>query len=167
MVIAPGFQPFSRFALGVINRSGAWLGGLVDVGRAYGALVVGATLAGLLSLTFGVGSLDAGDDTYLAAADLIGYWTTPSWHGTAISAAAAVAGGLLISIDRTVLTAGVMVALALVPTATLVPMSLLAGDLPLALAAAGRFGTEALLVLAGSTVVFLIKRRRDQRRPVD
>lgn len=166
MVIAPGFQPFSRFVLGVINWSGAWRGGLYDVVRAYGALLIGATIAGLLSLVLGAGALDAGGDTYLASADLIAYWTQPSWHGIVISAVAAVCGGLLIAIDRTVLTAGVMVALALVPTATLVPMALLAGDLATAGAAGGRFAVEVGLVLVGSAAVFAVKRRRDRRRPV-
>lgn len=167
MIIAPGFQPFSRFVLGAINRSGAWRGGLIDVLRAYGALLVGATLAGGLTGLLGVSPLDAGDDTYLAAADLIAYWTTPSWHGLATSAVAAVCGGLLIAIDRTVLTAGVMVALALVPTAALVPVALLAGDLALAGAAAGRFAIEVGLVLAGSAAVFSLKARQDRRRVTD
>ena len=167
MVIAPGFQPFSRFVLGIVNGSGAWKGGLNDVVRAYSALLLGATIAGLLTMAFGDNALSAGDDTYLAAADLVALWTTTTWHGVTISAVAAVCGGLLISIDRTVLTAGVMVALALVPTAALVPMALLAGEGELALAAASRFGLEVLLVLAASALVFTLKRRKDKRRPVD
>lgn len=166
MVIAPGFQPFSRFVLGMINWSGAWRGGLTDVTRAYGSLLVGATLAGLLTLALGETALDAGDDTYLASADLVRFWTTASWHGVAISAVASVCGGLLIAIDRTVLTAGVMVAVALVPTATLVPMALLAGEPTLAAAAGGRFALEVVLVLGGSAAVFSVKRRRDRRRVV-
>jgi hypothetical protein len=167
MVIAPGFQPFSRFVLGVVNGSGAWKGGLNDVARAYGALLLGATIAGLLTMGFGDNALSAGDDTYLAAADLVALWTTTTWHGVAISAVAAVCGGLLIAIDRSVLTAGVMVALALVPTAALVPMALLAGEVDLALAAGSRFGLEVVLVLAASAGVFSLKRRKDKRRPVD
>jgi hypothetical protein len=167
MVIAPGFQPFARFVLGVINRSGAWRGGLVDASRAYGALLAGATAAALLSQLFGAGPLDAGDDSYMGAEPLVDYWTTLTWTGVAVGAAAAICGGILISLNRTVLTAGVMVALALVPTATLVPMALVAGDLGLSLAAASRFLVEAALVLAGTTVVFLLKRRRDRRRVSD
>ncbi len=166
MVIAPGFQPFSRFVLGVVNGSGAWKGGLTDVARAYGALLVGATLAGLLTMGLGDNALSAGDDTYLAAADLVAFWTTTSWHGVTISIVAAVCGGLLIAIDRSVLTAGVMVALALVPTAALVPMALLAAEFDLALAAASRFGLEVVIVLVASAGVFMLKRRTDKRRPV-
>jgi hypothetical protein len=167
MVIAPGFQPFARFLLGVINRSGAWRGGLLDAGRAYGALLAGAAAAAVLSQLLGVSALEAGDDSYLSADALVVYWTTLSWTGVAVGAAAGVCGGILISLNRTVLTAGVMVALALVPTATLVPMGLVAGDPGLALDAALRFLAEVSLVLASVTVVFVLKRRRDRRRASD
>jgi hypothetical protein len=167
MVIAPGFQPFARFVLGLINRSGAWRGGLTDVLRAYGALIVGATVAAVLCLVFGEGALDAGADSYLTPDALITFWSTPSWAGLTTSAVAAVCGGLLVSLNRTVLTAGVMVALALVPTAALVPMALVGGDLVLAGQALARFLVEVALVLGGSAVVFTYKRRRDGRRAVD
>jgi hypothetical protein len=164
MVIAPGFQPFARFVLGVINRSGAWRGGLVDAARAYGALAAGATLAALAGIAFGSGVLGGGDETYLTSGSLIEYWTTITWAGVTVGAVAAICGGVLVSLNRTVLTAGVMVALALVPTATMVPMSLVAGDLALAASAGLRFLAEVALVLSGTTVVFLLKRRRDRRR---
>jgi hypothetical protein len=167
MVIAPGFQPFSRFVLGVINRSGAWRGGLNDVVRGYAALVVGATLAALLSLVFGASALDAGHPAYLTADSLVAYWSTTSWTGIAVGAVAAVCGGILLSINRTVLTAGVMVALALVPSAALVPIGLVAGDPSLAASALGRFGVEVALVVAGSALVLSVKRREDRRSAVD
>ncbi|WP_052668132.1 DUF389 domain-containing protein [Nitriliruptor alkaliphilus] len=164
MVIAPGFQPFARFVLGVINSSGAWKGGLIDTARAYGALLVGATAAALIGGAFGAGVQHGGEDSYLAAGSLIDYWTTITWGGLVVGGAAAVCGGILISLNRTVLTAGVMVALALVPTATMVPMALVAGDPTLAASAGLRFLAEIVLVLAGTTAVFLFKRRRDRRR---
>jgi hypothetical protein len=166
MVIAPGFQPFARFVLGLVNRSGAWRGGLVDVLRAYGALLAGATVAAVLSQALSGDALDAGG-TYLTADSLVRYWTTTTWVGVAVGAVAAVCGGLLVSINRTVLTAGVMVALALVPTASLVPMALVAGDATLAGRAGARFLVEVALVLAGCAGVFLVKRREDQRTTVD
>lgn len=164
MVIAPGFQPIARFVLGVINRSGAWKGGLVDTARAYGALLVGATIAALTGSAFGAGVDVGGEDSYLAADSLIDYWTTITWGGLVVGAVAAICGGILIALNRTVLTAGVMVALALVPTATMVPMALVGGDPMLAASAGLRFLAEVALVLAGTTAVFLFKRRRDRRR---
>lgn len=167
MIIAPGFQPFARVVLGLIARSGAWRGGLLDVARAYGALLLGATLAALLGVAFGADALDAGGGGYLEDAVLVEFWTTVSWTGVAVGLAGALCGGILVSLNRTVLTAGVMVALALVPTAALVPMALIAGDPGLAGDAALRFGLEVLLVLAGISVMFAIKRRLDRRSTTD
>lgn len=163
MVIAPGFQPFARVMLGVVTRSSAWRGGVVDVARGYGALLGGAALAALLGQAFGADALDAGGSSYLDDAVLVEFWTTVSWSGLAVALAGAVCGGILVSLNRTVLTAGVMVALALVPTAALVPMALIAGDPGLAGDAAVRFALEVALVLAGITVMFLVKRRLDRR----
>jgi hypothetical protein len=168
MVIAPGFQPFARLMLGVVNRSRqSFVGGVADVGRAYAALLVGATAAAALGRLFGASALDAGLPSYLDGGVLVDYWTTITWTGVAVGAVAGVCGGMLISINRTVLTAGVMVALALVPTAALVPMALAAGDLGMSAMALQRFGIEVALVLAGAGLVFEIKRRIDHRRSVD
>lgn len=164
MVIAPGFQPFARFVLGVVNGSRqSWTGGLVDVGRAYAALVTGSAIAALLGLGFGESPLRAGLPSYLEEGTLVAYWTTITWTGVAVGAVAGVCGGLLMSINRTVLTAGVMVALALVPSASLVTMAMVAGDVGMAGAALVRFLVEVALVLLGSAVVFGGKRYLDRR----
>lgn len=164
MIIAPGFQPFARFVLGLVNTSqGSWTGGLVDIARAYAALVAGSALAAVLGLVFGASPLQAGLPGYLEPGTLLDYWTSVTWTGVAVGAVAGVCGGLLMSINRTVLTAGVMVALALVPTACLVSMSLVAGDLHLAGAALVRFLVEVALVLVGCALVFGGKRYLDHR----
>lgn len=167
MVIAPGFQPFARFTLGVVNRSSAWHGGLTDILRAYGGLLTGATLAALLSVALGSSALDSGATSYLTSNTLVAYWSNLTWVGFVVGGVAAVCGGLLMSINRTVLTAGVMVALALVPAAALVPLGVVAGDLALAGRGLLRFAVEVALVLAGSTGVFLVKRREDRRSAVE
>lgn len=167
MVIAPGFQPFARFTLGLVNRSRAWHGGLTDIVRAYGGFLAGATLAALLSLALGSSALDAGGASYLTSHTLVTYWSEVTWVGVLVGGVASVCGGLLISINRTVLTAGVMVALALVPSAALVPLGLVAGDAGLAGRGLLRFAIEVALVLAGSTAVFLVKRREDHRSAVE
>jgi hypothetical protein len=58
-------------------------------------------------------------------------------------------------------------ALAFVPSASLVSMSLVAGDVALAAQALLRFLVEVVLVLGGSAVVFAGKRYWDQRSSVD
>lgn len=164
MIIAPGFQPFARFMLGLVNGSRAsWTGGLVDVGRAYVALVTGSAIAALLGLAFGASALESGLPSYLESGTLVAYWTTVTWTGVAVGTVAAICGGLLMSINRTVLTAGVMVALALVPSASLVTMSIVAGDFAMAGAALMRFLVEVVLVLVGSALVFGGKRYIDRR----
>ncbi|MEX2503355.1 MAG: DUF389 domain-containing protein [Egicoccus sp.] len=167
MVIAPGFQPFARVVLGLVTRSSAWRGGVADVLRAYGALLLGATLAALLGLVFGADALDAGGSSYLGDAVLLEFWTTVSWTGIVVGAAGAICGGILVSLNRTVLTAGVMVALALVPTAALVPMALIARDPGLAADAAVRFVIEVVLVVSGTALMFMVKRRLDGRSTTD
>lgn len=168
MVIAPGFQPFSRFVLGLINRRrDTWMGGVIDIARGYGALVAGSAVASVLGLVLGASALDAGLPSYLESGTLVAYWTTLTWPGVAVGGVAGVCGGLLMSINRTVLTAGVMVALALVPSASMVTMALVAGDPGLALAALVRFLVEVALVLAGSALVFAVKRLMDRRRSAE
>lgn len=164
MVIAPGFQPFARVMLGIVTGTReAWRGGIRDVLRGYAALLAGAALAAVLGAGFGESALQAGSFSYLESNILVRYWTTTSWTGVAVGAAASLAGGLLLSINRTVLTAGVMVALALVPSAALVSAALVAGDVSLSGRALFRFSVEVILVLAGCAVVFLVKRRTDIR----
>jgi hypothetical protein len=167
MVIAPGFQPFARFVLGLVNGSRTWRGGALDVFRGYGALLAGATIAALLSMLLGSSALNGGGEaTYLLSEDLVTYWSTITWTGVVVGVVAGVAGGLLMAINRTVLTAGVMVALALVPTAALVPMALVAGDVTLAGQALARFSVEVVVVLVTIAGVFLFKTRSDQRHTV-
>lgn len=125
--------------------------------------MAGASLAALAASIFGTGALGSGDDTYLAAGSLIDYWTTTTWAGVVVGAVAGICGGILMSLNRTVLTAGVMVALALIPTATMMPIALLAGDLALAAGAGVRFVTEVLVVIGGTALVFVVKRRGDHR----
>lgn len=167
MIIAPGFQPFARFVLGLVNRSRTWRGGLGDVFLAYGALVGGSAAASILSVLLGASALDSGASGYLGADPLVSYWTTTTWVGVAVGAVAAICGGLLLAINRTVLTAGVMVALALVPTAAIVPMALVAGDPALAGRAGLRFLIEVGLVVAGTGLVFARKLRHDRRELTD
>ncbi|MEX1178520.1 MAG: DUF389 domain-containing protein [Nitriliruptor sp.] len=163
MIIAPGFQPFARLVLGIVNRSRTWAGGLQDVISAYGAVVLGSAVVAVASSMLGHSALDSGGESYLGADQLVAYWSTTTWVGIAVGAIAAVCGGLLLAINRTVLTAGVMVALALVPTAALVPMALIARDPGLAGRAGLRFLIEVGLVVLGSALVFGFKRHQDRR----
>lgn len=162
MVIAPGFEPLVRIALGLVHRRRSWRDGLVDSARGYGAVLLGAaTCAGLLSAS-GT-SLPEGGETYHSGAALVSYWTSTTVASVIVSAAAGVAGALLVVARRSVLTAGVMIALALVPALTMVAISAVSADPSLLARAALRWLIDVAAVVGASVVVLELHRRTDRR----
>lgn len=79
------------------------------------------------------------------------------------SAAAGPAGAPLVNANRAVLTAGVMVALALVPGAALVGLGIVAGDGVLFRDGAVRWLHDVLIVVAVGTAAFGAIRARRRR----
>lgn len=164
MVIAPGFEPFLRISLGFTTGSTAWRRGLVQTAKSYAALLAGALTAAVVLRAFGTPPL--GDtETYLPERVLVDYWTTFSLSTVMISLAASVSGAILVAANRSVLTAGVMVALALVPGATLGVLGLVGGDADVAGGGALRWLLDAVLVVMMSGLVFAWKQARVHRRP--
>jgi hypothetical protein len=163
MIVAPGFEPILRVAFGAVAGSPAWRRGLIDTGKGYLALVAGAIAAALVLAALGK-PLIQGEASYLPAGVLIPYWSSVSSPGVIASAVASIAGALLVATRRSVLTAGVMVALSLVPAATLVGLGLVAGDLELAGRGLLRWLIEVGLVAAASALVFAWKRSSVHRR---
>jgi uncharacterized membrane protein len=74
------------------------------------------------------------------------------------------AGGILVITMRSVLTAGVMVALALVPASALVGIGIVFTDMALAGKGFARLAIEIGLVLGTSLLVFSWKRYRIEKR---
>lgn len=163
MVVAPGFEPIARIALGAVTRSAAWRRGLVQTAQAYGALVAGAAATGLLLRALGRPLLGQ-EASYLPAGVLVSYWTTVTPTAVLVSAVASVAGAVLLAMRRSVLTAGVMIALALVPAAAITALALVAGDLPVAGRGVLRWGIDAGLVAGLGALVFGWKQARVHRR---
>ncbi|HEV2295435.1 MAG TPA: DUF389 domain-containing protein [Tepidisphaeraceae bacterium] len=164
MVIAPGFGPLTRMALGMVAGSGGALWrGLVDTARGYAAMILGAAIAGLVLRAAGETS-PGGDSSYFQPETLIGYWTQPTLQSYLVSATAAAAGAVLVAAHRTVLTTGVMIALALVPAATIIGMSLAWARFDLAAQGAFRWLIEVALVVVLSALVLLWKRLRGHKR---
>jgi uncharacterized membrane protein len=85
--------------------------------------------------------------------------------GIVVSAAAATAGAVLIATDRAILTAGVMVGLALVPGAAITGLAAASGDIHLAGRGATRWLVEVAIVLIASLLVLSWKQARLHRRP--
>ena len=103
--------------------------------------------------------LPEGSETYHAGSTLVSYWTTITVSSVIVSIAAAVAGTLLIIARRAVLTAGVMIALALVPALTIVGVSGVAGDLDLLARAAARWSVDVAAVVGASVIVLGLRSR--------
>lgn len=81
-----------------------------------------------------------------------------------VTSLAGAAGALLIDTNRAILTAGVMVALALVPGAAIAALAVVSGGLEVAASGALRWAVEVSLVLLTSLLVLFWKRSRVQRR---
>jgi hypothetical protein len=165
MVIAPGFEPIVRVGLGLISRSPAWKHGLRDFGAAYLALLAGGAAGGLLLMATGR-SIPLAEGTYLQPGSLLTYWTTVSAPSVMVSLLAGGVGAVLIANNRSILTAGVMIALALIPSIAIAGMGLVAADFTTVGSAVARWAVDVGLAILMSLVVFAIKRRTVQRRPM-
>lgn len=163
MVIAPGFEPISRIALGAVAGSGTWRRGVAHTAQGYLVLTLAAWVTALVLRAIGVPPL-GGEAAYLPAGVLTSYWSSITAPGLLVSTVAGATGGLLIAANRSILTAGVMIALALVPAAALAGMALSVGDLALFGKGLLRWFIEALIVGLASALVFAWKRARVQRR---
>lgn len=153
MVIAPGFEPISRVALGLVHRSTSWRAGIVDFAKAYLLLIAGAAVATLVMQYLAYLPRDT-QASYLAKDSLISYWMSASAASYMVSVLAAAAGALLIIGQRSVLTAGVMIALALIPSASIFGMGMATLDGAMAWTGLKRFGIETFIVLFMSALVF-------------
>jgi hypothetical protein len=163
MVIAPGFEPILRIPLALVARGASWKHGLGDTLKGYGALLLAAAAtAWLLQLPPSLSMAQSSD--YLEPGALVKYWTTLSVTSVIVTIAAAIAGALIVAMKRSVLTAGVMIALALIPTASLVAMALVVGNLDLMQQAAIRWAVDAGAVCVAGLAIFFWKRLRVQRR---
>lgn len=81
-----------------------------------------------------------------------------------VSAFAAAAGAVVITGQRSVLTTGVMIALALIPSMSIVGMALASADLALAGRGFVRWSVDAVLVVLISAVVLGLKQLLLHRR---
>lgn len=163
MVIAPGFEPILRVALGLLNRTRALRRGLYDFALGYGVMLISAGVAAGLYRFWGHAAVGA-DPSYVGSHELIRYWSRFTPHSFVLSALASIAGAVLVSCHRSVLTAGVMLSLALVPSATLAAVGVVQGRPDLAGKGLLRWGLEVVIVLVCASGVFAYKRFFVQRR---
>jgi hypothetical protein len=165
MIIAPGFEPITRIALGAVSRGKSLRYGATSTALAYASLFAGSILATIAMRSLGMAGLGS-EAAYLQKGVLVSYWTSISPPSVLITVIASLAGALLIATNRSVLTGGVMVALALVPTIAISGMGLVLGRLDLFWSGLGRWALEAVIVATASLAVFAWKLLRVQRRRI-
>lgn len=159
MVIAPGFEPIIRVPFGLLwRRDASWKQGLSSIGLGYLALLSGAAAA-LLVLSIAQPSGGA-----VGSREWVQYWSSIQFSSVLVALGAGAAGAAIIAAQRSVLTAGVMIALALVPSASIVGMALVAGEFPLAANGLLRWCVDAGCVVLAGGLVFLLKRYHSHRQ---
>lgn len=163
MVIAPGFQPLVRASQGLLVRAVSWKYGLFDASLAYLALFAGAVVTSLAFRVFGA-PIAGEQASYLPPRVLVNYWTSISPSDLLVSGVAGIAGAMLIATHRAVLTSGVMIALALIPSLTIAAIGMVQWDLALLKSGLLRWGIDVLLVMVSSLAIFAWKRWRIDRR---
>lgn len=163
MMISPGFVHIARMALGLITKSGALKRGLKDTLKGYLALLLGAAATMFVYKTTADLTI-MGKVSYLETGELTSYWTSITLFSIATSVAAAIAGGFLIATNRSILTGGEMIALALIPSAALTSMALVVGEYRISFEAFLRWLMEIGLVMAMCFVVFAWKRKKIHKR---
>lgn len=163
MLIAPGFEPISRFSLGMITKHKDWKNGFYDSLKGYLILILGG-ITGALTIKLLGKDVIPGSSSYLAPGVLASYWTSITATSLIVSMIASIAGGIIIMTNKTILTAGVMVALALIPSGTLVGMRLVEGDFFIAGKASLRLIIDIGMVAFFTGAVFLWKKSTLHKR---
>lgn len=163
MVIAPGFEPIVRIALGVITRNITWRKGIIDTAKGYAMIIIGSAVTTFILQAAGKNPM-GGEASYLPAGVLVSYWTSLAFPSLLITSAASIAGVLVIITNRSILTAGVMIALALVPTATITGIALVTGELDIAGKAFLRWLIEVSFIAIFSLLIFIWKKSKVHKR---
>lgn len=161
MVIAPGFEPLIRLPFDWIGGPGVLASrGLISTISGYLILAVGAALTLMLLQV-----VDSSASIDLTARSWVQYWSTVTWNGLILAILAGAAGAVTVSAQRSVLSAGVMIALALIPSMTIAGMALAVGDITLIGKGLMRWIVDVGAVIVSSTAVLgtkhvLVHRRR-------
>jgi hypothetical protein len=164
MLVAPGFMPISRIALGIVARNITWKFGFIDFLKGYLAVIAGSAFAAILLMTSGTNPLSNEEGYYFVSQPLMVYWTTFTIPSILTSMVAGIIGAVLIATKKTVFTSGVMIGLALIPTASLTGIAAVMGEWHVMINSFHRFIIDVAIVLATSIMVFLWIRLRYMKR---
>lgn len=164
MLVAPGFMPVMRISLGLVTRNGVWYYGLIDTVKVYVALIAGATVTIFIMQGIGKNPASPVPEYYLLHQTFISYWSGITPSSILASIAASIAGVVLIATKRSVFTSGVMIGLALVPSAALIPLGLISGNYSIAGHAALRWLVDIILVFTIPAIYLFWEKKRIHKR---
>jgi hypothetical protein len=159
-IIAPGFDPLAKFPMGVVLGSAAVAKrALVSVIAGYAALLSGSAAAMLFLRTAGL----AHAEEIRSNAELLSVMGTGPTQNL-VSLCGAVAGMIMIASYREEVLAGPLIAMALIPAASMTGAMPVLGEWGLLQIAGIRFALDMLTVVVTAAVFVWAKQRRVHRR---
>ena len=158
VVLAPGFQPIMLITYGVINKTNEWKRGIKQTFLMYFFLLIGAICTTYVLTAVGT-SITAGTSSYLPKAGmLLEYWASMNFTGLFIAASAGFIGTFVVSSRQPSLLPSITIAVALIPSLSIVGIAGVAGEWELVQTAGLRWLSEVLLLLVFSSLAFVIKK---------
>ncbi len=164
-VIAPGFEPIAKLALGIVLRQkDVFQRGLASMLSGYLVLILAAAATFLVLRSAGAVTIE--EFVHNPEVERI---AAPTLKDILQSACAAAAGLIMIAAYRRSVIAGPLMALMLIPAAAMAGAALVVGQPGLSYEGFQRFGLDVLLIVGVGSVVLFIKQatiHRQRPRPM-
>lgn len=160
-IIAPGFDPMTTVALGLVLRRWPLVGrGLASALAGYAVLILAAALT--MWAMAAAGEADAG---LLATNKEVEHLAHPKLMELLVAGAGALAGVVMLAAFRRSFLAGPLIAMVFIPAAALIGAAPVVGRFDLALEGLERFGADWGLILALGIPFLWLKQQFLHRRP--
>lgn len=159
-IIAPGFDPMTTVALGLVLRRWQLAGrGIASALAGYAVLILAAALA--MWALVAAGEADAG---LLASNKEVKHMVHPMLMELAVAGAGALAGVVMLAAFRRSFQSGPLIAMVFIPAAALIGAAPVVGRFDLALEGLERFGADWGFILALGIPFLWLKQRFLHRR---
>lgn len=162
-VIAPGFDPLAKMALGITLRKPAiiWRG-LLSTLAGYSVLIVLAGLAFWIMQQTGGTSVEGFTENSEVKA-----LAEPTTRELLLSICGSLAGGVMVASYRESFIAGALMALAFIHAAAMIGVGTACGEWHYALEGLERFALDMVLIIGGCWLVFALKQALvHKRKPI-
>lgn len=162
-VIAPGFDPLAKVALGMaLRKTDVLKRGLQSTVAGYTLLIAIAGVAYWIMAT--TGAVTASDFTGNSEVKTL---SSPTSRELILSVCGALAGGIITAAYRESFIAGPLIALAFIQAAAMIGVGLASGEWAYALEGLERFTLDMALIIGGCWLVFALKQAFvHRRRPI-